>query len=62
MVPRYFCLDENYMIPDPEWSYQNNGTDQCYVKASDFERVLRALDEANAIVRYYESSRTIPNH
>lgn len=61
MAVRYFCLDEKYMIPDPEWSYQNNGSDQCYVKAADFERVSRAWDEANALLRYYETSRTTSN-
>jgi hypothetical protein len=55
MAIRYLCLDDKYLIPDPEWSYHNDGT-PCYVKAEDYERVLRELEELRMQLRYSEFS------
>lgn len=56
MAQRYFCLDEKYMIPDPEWSWQNNGSSQCYVKADDYSALQREVNELRQTVRYLELS------
>lgn len=55
MAIRYFCLDEKYMIADPEWSYHNDAI-QCYVKAEDYVRILQELEEMRMQLRYSELS------
>lgn len=59
MTPRYFCLDERCMIPDPEWSWVNNGSGQCYVKADAYTALERELSEAQQQIRYLESLQNI---
>lgn len=57
MAIRYFCLDDKYMIPDPEWSWINNGSDQCYVKSKEYESLQRELEETKNQLRYFELSK-----
>jgi hypothetical protein len=57
MAIRYICLDDKYLIPDPQWSRKNDGTDECYVKAEDFERVVHELNELRDTIRYLEIGR-----
>ena len=49
MTIRYICLDDKYLLPDPEWSYRNDG-DVCYVRADDYQRVCAELEIGRAHV------------
>jgi hypothetical protein len=54
MAIRYICLDDKYLLSDPEWSYRNDGSDQCYVKAEEYVFVRRALEDAQNQIRMLE--------
>lgn len=56
MPIRYICVDDEYLIPDPNWSWANNGSDQCYVKADAYQRLEQELNETKALLRYYEQT------